>query len=96
MSAYIVSWGVINQGNYMETDSIVHTDEAQARQEYSLVDLGTCVKGAFAQAAREHGCPSYCRLERIEMLDEREQPTNKVSAWVYDASKELLDEKVSA
>ncbi len=33
MSAYIVSWGVINQGNYMETDSIVHTDEAQARQD---------------------------------------------------------------
>lgn len=95
MSAYIVSWGVINQGSYIETDSIVHTDEAQAREEFGLVDLDTAVKGAFAKAAREHGCPCYARLEVVEMLDEKEQPTNKVSAWVYDASKVVLDEKVS-
>ena len=29
------------------------------------------------------------------MLDEKEHPTNKLADWVYDASKTLIDEKVS-
>ena len=57
MSVYVVSWGIVNQGRNMETDSIVHRTLDEAR--------------------------------------EKEHPTNKLADWVYDASKTLIDEKVS-
>ena len=95
MSVYVVSWGIVNQGRNMETDSIVHRTLDEAREEFDLIDLATAVKGPLAKMAVEHGCPSYCRIEEVEMLDEKEHPTNKLADWVYDASKTLIDEKVS-
>ena len=96
MSVYIVSWGIVNQGHAMEMDSIVHKTLSEARAEYELLDVEQAVKGRLAQAAKEKGCPFYCRLEEVEMLDEKERPTNDIKAWTYDASKTLLDEKFSA
>lgn len=95
MSVYVVSWGIVNQGRDMEVDSIVHRTLEEAREEYDLTDPATAVKGPLAKMGAEHGCPFYCRLEEVEMLDEKERPTDKLSEWVFDASKTLLDEKVS-
>ncbi|MDO4212349.1 MAG: hypothetical protein Q4D23_11680 [Bacteroidales bacterium] len=95
MSVYVVSWGIVNNGAELETDSIVHSSLGDARKEFELLDLESSVKGPLATRAREMGCPLYCKLEEVEMLDEKEKPTNKISNWVFDASKTVLDEKRS-
>lgn len=95
MSVYVVSWGFVNQGRETEIDSIVHRTLAEGREEFGAIDPAQTAKGPLATMAREHGCPFYCRLEEVEMLDEKEHPTDKLSDWVFDASKTLIDEKVS-
>lgn len=96
MSVYIVSWGVIDDDRRIEADSIVHESLRDAREEFDLIDPAAAVGGSMAKAADQNGWPRYCRIDEVEMLDEKERPTSKISNWVFDASKTLVDEKVSA
>ncbi len=93
MKVYIVSWGLARGDERIEIDAVVHTSPEDARREFDLVDLGEVATGAYA-AALNQGWGTYCSLAETGMLDEREQPTDKVSAWVYDDGRTLIEERL--
>ena len=93
MIVYIVSWGVTDGENYIETESIVHQDLDDAREEFSALDPVEAAKGAIAEEAMKRGWKPVARLASVEILDENSNPTDDLSSWIYDGQQELLEEK---
>ena len=93
MKVYIVSWGLARGDERIEVDAVVHLSPVDARREFDLVDPADAATGPYA-AALNQGWGTYRSLEETGMLDERERPTDKVSAWVYDDGRTLLEERL--
>ena len=93
MSVYVVSWGVARGDDYVEWDSIVHTSLEAAREEFEAANPAESVSGPAAASAFEQGWTTRCTLTRVEMLDEQNNPTNDIGAWMYEGEREQLDQK---
>lgn len=93
MNAYIVSWGIENGEDYIETESIVHASLEDAREEFAALEPAEAVKGAVADEGLKRGWKPAGRLLSVEMLDEQNNPTDDIAAWVYEGASELLEHK---
>ena len=92
MKVCIVSWGLARERETVEIDAIVHDRLADAEAEFDLVDVAAVGKGKY-DSVRAKGWGTYCRIDEVEMLDEREQPTSKKADWTYDGDRVTLKEK---
>lgn len=93
MNVYIVSWGVGDGENYIETESVVLPALEDARDEFAALDPAVAATGAVADEALKRGWHACAQLVEVEMLDDKNQPTNSIDAWVYEGARTVLEEK---
>lgn len=87
-----MSWGLTREAERVEIDAIVHDKLAEAQAEFDLVDVASVGKGKYDSVLAK-GWGTYVSLEEVEMLNENEQPTNKMCDWTYDGDRTIITEK---